>query len=133
TTDASWWRRLGTFAVDFYLGFLWLNTFVDYLILTLLGERGRRMLEANTLWAGLALSVAVFSLYYIALEAAFSRTLGKLVFRTKVVSESGGPPSIRQIILRTLCRLIPFEPLSCLDERGWHDSIPRVRVVQSKA
>lgn len=35
------------------------------------------------------------------------------------------------MILRTLCRLIPFEALSCLGEksRGWHDRLSRTWVI----
>jgi uncharacterized RDD family membrane protein YckC len=72
--------------------------------------------------------------YYTAMEGAFGFTLGKLITNTRVVDEYGQPPSFRKALLRSLCRLIPFNALSLLvsdDEtrRGWHDSIPKTYVV----
>jgi hypothetical protein len=43
-------------------------------------------------------------------------------------------PPFGTMVLRSLCRLIPFEPFSFLgsDARGWHDSITKTRVVRKK-
>jgi uncharacterized RDD family membrane protein YckC len=55
---------------------------------------------------------------------------GKLLFGTFVVSASGAKPAFGQIVKRTLCRYIPFEPFSFFGETGWHDSISKTRVVR---
>jgi uncharacterized RDD family membrane protein YckC len=70
--------------------------------------------------------------YYLVMEAAFGRTIGKLATGTRVVTVEGGAASFGQILGRTLCRLIPFEAFSFLTENavGWHDSIPKTRVVK---
>lgn len=80
------------------------------------------------------LGFAILLFYYVILEAATGRTLGKLITGTKVVNEDGGAPSIGQIIGRTLCRCIPFEAFSFLssDARGWHDRIPKTYVVKAR-
>ncbi len=73
--------------------------------------------------------------YYVVLEAATGQTFGKMAMGTTVVNETGGKPSFGQIIGRTLCRFIPFEPLSFFfggdtkHPTGWHDTIPKTLVV----
>ena len=75
-------------------------------------------------------------LYFAVLEATTGRTIGKFITGTRVVSEKGGKPSFKQILGRTFCRLIPFEALSFLGNKGfpigWHDSIPGTRVVKAR-
>ncbi len=73
-----------------------------------------------------------FFAYYFICEAAWGKTVGKMVTNTMVVTEYGERPSAGQIAGRTLCRFIPFEPFSFLfrgDGTGWHDTLPKTRVV----
>lgn len=72
--------------------------------------------------------------YYTLMEGLFGFTVGKLITNTRVVDEFGRAPTVRKALLRSLCRLIPFNAFSLLmsdDEtrRGWHDSIPKTYVV----
>ncbi len=74
--------------------------------------------------------VPVFWGYYILTEYPFQKTLGKLLTKTKVVSLTGHRPTLKQIILRTLCRSIPFEYFSYLvTVEGIHDKLSKTRVV----
>ena len=75
-----------------------------------------------------------FVLYYLALEWLLGMTVAKLITRTRVVSENGRRPSFFQVLGRTACRLIPFEPFSFLggDAIGWHDKLPRTRVISTR-
>lgn len=70
--------------------------------------------------------------YYILMEFNFGKTLGKIITKTKVISTDGQPLSLKQCILRTLCRIIPFERFSGLFFNGafWHDTIPKTKVVE---
>jgi len=72
--------------------------------------------------------------YYVFFEACFDRTIGKMAMRTKVQTEGpDAPPKIFQILLRTLTRAIPFDPLSVFidgEGRMWHDKLSRTRVVE---
>lgn len=73
----------------------------------------------------------VFFLYYVLSEAFFGRTLAKVITKTRVVFEAGSDRKYAAII-RTLCRLIPFEPISFLFNRDnffWHDKMSRSMVV----
>lgn len=81
------------------------------------------------------ISIMVGLAYYIGFEAATGRTIGKYVTGTKVVDEDGKKPDTSTIIVRSLCRLIPFNAFSFLNSKssGWHDSISKTRVVNVKS
>jgi uncharacterized RDD family membrane protein YckC len=72
----------------------------------------------------------IILLYYIVMEGTTGVTIGKLITKTKVVTESGDKPSFGQIVGRSFCRLIPFEAFSFLGGNpGWHDTITSTFVV----
>ena len=67
-------------------------------------------------------------LYYLFFEGLFNTTIGKLITRTRIVSNNGTEPG--NIFIRTLGRFIPFEPLSFIFfENGWHDKISNTQVI----
>lgn len=70
-------------------------------------------------------------IYYTALEATTGRTIGKYITKTKLVDEHGNKPNLKTVLLRSLCRHIPFDAFSFLgsDETGWHDTLSKTRVV----
>jgi uncharacterized RDD family membrane protein YckC len=73
-------------------------------------------------------------IYYITLETWFGRSIGKFVSQTIVVDENGERVGHEVILIRTLCRLIPFYEFSFfgIPVRGWHDSISKTFVVDKK-
>jgi uncharacterized RDD family membrane protein YckC len=69
--------------------------------------------------------------YYLVCEASTGRTVGKIFTGTRVVADSGGPPTFVQIVKRTLTRMVPFDAFSFLASRpGWHDRWSRTRVIR---
>ncbi len=74
----------------------------------------------------------IILLYYNIFEMLFSVTIGKLITNTMVVDAEGNKPSTDQILMRSICRLIPFEILSFLGTlgKGWHDAISKTYVVK---
>jgi uncharacterized RDD family membrane protein YckC len=65
----------------------------------------------------------LYLLFYAGSEYFFSKTPGKFITKTRVVTAEGLKPSLIDLIGRTICRLIPFNEFSFLgDSRGWHDS-----------
>ncbi|WP_185817093.1 RDD family protein [Hymenobacter metallilatus] len=75
----------------------------------------------------IVLSVA----YYLIMEGLFGRTLGKILTRTRVVTDEGLQPSFGDILKRTAWRIVPFDGLSFLgDAYGWHDSRSNTMVVR---
>ncbi len=78
------------------------------------------------------LFLITFPLYYALLEYKFGKTIGKFFTRTKVISGDGTELSFGQCLVRSFCRIIPFEYVSGLFTSGifWHDSIPKTLVVE---
>ena len=68
--------------------------------------------------------------YYTLMEGLCGKTIGKFATRTIVKREDGAPIVWKDAILRSLCRLIPFNGLSGLSGHPWHDSITKTVVVQ---
>lgn len=79
----------------------------------------------------LLLSYAVILVYYTISETATKgRSIGKLVTGTIAITEDGSPFTFKHAFLRSLCRIIPFEPFSALGYMPWHDSITHTAVVK---
>ena len=74
-------------------------------------------------------------LNYLFMECFFGATMGKFATGMKVVTDNGVKPNFIRILIRTLCRLIPFDVLSFLGKSGrfWHDSFSKTYVVNKKA
>ena len=73
---------------------------------------------------------ALIFLYYIVLECADGhKTLGKRILKTSVVDEQGETPTSKSILIRTLCRFIPFDAISYIMGWNWHDSLSKTYVV----
>jgi uncharacterized RDD family membrane protein YckC len=91
-------------------------------------------LDQNTI-ALYTVAFTIVLIYFNFFEILFSRTIGKFITQTIVVDENGEIPKSDTILIRSLCRLIPFDPLSVLlfQGRAWHDSISNTYVVDKKA
>ncbi len=99
------------------------------LVLGVLGL-GQAVTQMNGL-EQLLLGWSLFTAYYLVQEGLWGVTLGKLITGTRVIGEGGPAPAFRQILGRTLARLVPFEPFSFLGSRptGWHDRWSGTKVV----
>lgn len=78
--------------------------------------------------------LAIYVLYYILLEGLFGVTIGKLLTKTKVVTNDGEKVPIGNIIVRSLSRLLFFEVFFFFKPKpvGLHDSLARTIVVNKK-
>jgi uncharacterized RDD family membrane protein YckC len=122
-------RRFGTYVVDL-ICMLVMVFFLSLAAVVLFGEAAVEWIESLP---DIVFGVIVTLIYYLFFEGIWARTPGKWLFRTKVVSNYGLPPTFRAVLLRTVSRLIPFEPFSVLfGERGWHDGIADTYVVPAK-
>ncbi|MBC8084009.1 MAG: RDD family protein [Hymenobacter sp.] len=86
--------------------------------------------EASRLQLRLS-SMALLFVYYVVTEYFFQRSLGKFITRTAVVDEDDEKPDLGAVLLRTVCRFIPLEPLSLLfhGRLAWHDRLSGTKVV----
>lgn len=74
-----------------------------------------------------------YLLYYTICEKAFrGYTLGKLITGTRVIRVDGGELTFKDALLRTLSRLVPFEPLSAFGGHPWHDTWTNTMVIKSR-
>ncbi|MEZ4951919.1 MAG: RDD family protein [Saprospiraceae bacterium] len=80
-------------------------------------------------------SIVILLLYpalYAFCENKWQKTPGKYLTKSLVIDEYGNKPELRAIILRSLLRLVPFEPFSCYGDNysnGWHDRWAKTWVV----
>ncbi|MEZ5008823.1 MAG: RDD family protein [Chitinophagales bacterium] len=105
--------------------FFWLTTFIFLMVFPGYHE--------TNLSNGFVL-VFYFTMYswWFIFEYIFNKTPSKFITRTRVVHEDGSKPTIKDIIIRTVARLIPFEFVSFFMGRsfGLHDMLSKTRVVK---
>ncbi|RXM52670.1 MULTISPECIES: RDD family protein [unclassified Chryseobacterium] len=88
--------------------------------------------NGGILW-GIFIGNFNYILYYFLMENYLDgRTVSKYITGTKVISTDGSKPSSKQIIYRSLSRIVPFDGLSFLGVNGWHDSWSYTRVINVK-
>jgi uncharacterized RDD family membrane protein YckC len=123
-------QRFLTYIID-YIAVMIMGFCLGVVVVLLMGDEGANALQEIP---DMVLGLGLFLVYYVLLEGIFGRTLGKLITGTKVVNEDGDKASFGQVLGRTLCRFIPFEPFSVLgrEGRGWHDSIPKTLVIKAR-
>lgn len=82
-----------------------------------------------TIWL---LQIGLFLGYYTICEKMMNgRTVGKLVTGTMALREDGTPLTWKNAILRSLCRMIPFEPIVAIfTTYPWHDDFTRTVVIK---
>ncbi|WP_181368996.1 RDD family protein [Flavobacterium pallidum] len=133
---ASKGQRFANYIIDLIVQYALVFAFsvIAGLIVALLGRQDilYKMQTLNRFEEYLIGAIFVV-LYYGTMEMFLSRTVGKFITQTLVVMEDGSKPDKGTIMKRTFCRLIPFEQFSFFGERGWHDSIPDVYVVDKVA
>ncbi|MFN3943195.1 MAG: RDD family protein [Flavobacterium sp.] len=80
------------------------------------------------------IELLLVSVYYLLMEILTARTIGKYITGTMVVDQYGNKATSQHIALRTLCRFVPFDPLSFLgqDGSGWHDKWSKTLVIDVK-
>lgn len=74
-------------------------------------------------------------LYYLVIETITGRSIGKFITGTLVLKQDGSELTPQDVMIRSLCRFIPFEAFSFLGTppRGWHDTISKTVVVDIKS
>ena len=76
------------------------------------------------------ISLITFFTYYIVLEYKYKKTIAKFITKTKVVKDNNQILKLTDILIRTICRLIPFDRFSYLfSKRGIHDYLSQTDIV----
>lgn len=129
---ASKGKRLANYIID---------AIVFYLLVAIIGMfafiLGDADPDATVEWIDNSLlsnliSIIAYIWFYIFFEALLKgKTIGKLITRTRVVDIGGNPPSLYEVVIRSLSRIVPFEGFSFLgsDPYGWHDKWSKTMVI----
>jgi len=140
-TEASLGQRLLNFVVDNLLmryGLSYLTgSIIGYMMVTLAPEFTFNLFNDESSLGFILLayifSVVNYLIYYTFCEKVFrGYTLGKLISGTRAVRQDGEELTFKDAILRSLVRLIPFEPFSALGRKPWHDTWTKTMVVKSR-
>jgi uncharacterized RDD family membrane protein YckC len=90
--------------------------------------------SSGALWFGIILAYFNDIVYYTFCEKVFKGyTLGKLITGTRAIRTDGGELTLKNAFLRTVCRLVPFEPFSIWFGDGlWHDRWTKTMVIKTR-
>lgn len=122
-------------------GVRFVNFIIDFIVFLLLVLTASLTLDSvfmtsnnDLLMAiGYGMTLFIFLAYYGLSEFFFQKTVGKYVTKTIVVTEQGDKPDGKTILIRSVCRLIPFDRLSYLvTKNGFHDRFSNTRVVKEQ-
>jgi uncharacterized RDD family membrane protein YckC len=96
----------------------------------------RSVLYEGDTWGLVLLSLLIgifnYILYYTLCEKLFKgQTLGKLITRTRAIRTDGQELTFKDALLRSLSRIVPFEPFSGFGDL-WHDTWTNTMVVKKK-
>jgi uncharacterized RDD family membrane protein YckC len=131
---ASKGKRFSNYLLDLIFYFIFsfiLGAFLG-IILFFVSPESLSIFDGDNKLVDYVLGFIAGMIYYTTFEALTGRTLAKYITKTKVVSESGENPDLSAILIRSLCRFIPFEPFSFLGSKksGWHDRLSKTIVIE---
>lgn len=125
------WARFAHYLIDaIIIGVI--QTLVNFLIGFAVAEQYVEPGSEADLILRLKLSgvgMVVTFIYYVVFEIFYASSPGKLLLGRIVIDEYALKPEPGTVMLRSLCRLVPFEAFSCLADRGWHDRWSKTYVV----
>ncbi len=130
-------QRLTNMLIDSAMQFILLFMVLVFIVASKEVNEAKAYVDrlAVDFWMQYTFTAGVALFYYNVFEIFSARTVGKLVTQTIVVDENGEKPNYETIMVRSLCRLIPFNALSIIGipARTWHDSISKTYVVDKKS
>ena len=135
---ASHVQRLMNFLIDLVIQYIiWISagTIIDIIADITKSDALSNWIESLNPTEKAFSALVIVILYYGLTDLYFSRSLAKYFTKTVVVLKDGSKPDFKTILIRTLCRLIPFDAFSFLGNvpRGWHDSLSQTYVVKKAA
>lgn len=134
--NASKGKRFANFLLDllFSIIFIFIISFAIAVIFMALSGSIPSFLVEDSKLIDYLLGFIIGMIYYCGLEATTGRTIAKYITRTKVVNEKGERPDFKSILIRSLCRYIPFEPFTFFgsDNSGMHDRVSNTRVIDTE-
>ena len=93
------------------MAYRWQATLIDFIFLYIVAISIQGVVESISNTELLVLSIVVFVFYFIVLESLGGITLGKLLSGLRVVNANGETPSVSQVTIRTLLRIVEVNPI----------------------
>jgi uncharacterized RDD family membrane protein YckC len=124
--------RFANYLIDTVFYYVFVFLFVFGLLFTTKDARLAEEAEQNIGMQYLVGGI-IFLLYFTLTEFGFKgRTLGKFITGTKAINADGSNLTFKDAFLRSLSRLVPFEPFSFLGTgaSGWHDKWTKTIVIK---
>lgn len=138
-TEASTTQRFLNFIIDAILmqyGIAWATGYLLVkLIIAISPETAYSLfVEGSPIVAAYLIGLFNYLLYYTICEKAFrGYTVGKLVTGTRAIRLDGQELTFKNALLRSLCRMVPFEPFSIWGGNGlWHDAWTKTIVIKAR-
>ncbi|MEJ8842267.1 RDD family protein [Lacibacter sp. H375] len=79
------------------------------------------------------IGICNYLFYYTLCEKLFrGYTLGKLITGTRAIRDDDAELKFKDALMRSLCRIVPFEVLSALAGFPWHDTWTKTKVVKTR-
>jgi len=125
-TIPLWWKRLIGFVIDFIIILVIYSLFVS-ISAEIYNTR------IDKIYSPLLLISPFIVFYYSLQEYLFNTSIGKMIFKLKIVSaKTNEKPTFSQILIRSLTRLIPIDIFFYLFKRpiGLHDILSKTVVIK---
>ncbi len=134
--EADKGKRLLTFVID-VIGYFIASIIVGLLLGVFMVASGREDFLSeepstiSTLFDYLSGIIIITSYYTLQEYFLKGKTLGKFITGTRAVTVDNRPMDLTTTLIRSLSRVIPFEPFSFLgaSDRGWHDRLSKTKVI----
>lgn len=129
---ASKTKRFINYLIDmagmYTLGFL-------FAIFYILVQEDDTVFDDMGYWSEHLFGVVIMLIYYLLTESLLQgKTLGKYFTKTRAINKNGYPMGTKELIQRSLSRIVPFDAFSFLGEMGsgWHDKWSDTMVIDEK-
>ncbi len=89
------------------------------------------VLPLENQFVAIMFSYIVYFTYFTFMEGLTGgRTIGKIITGSVAIREDASPFTWNDALVRSLSRMVPFEPFSALDGHPWHDRWSKTLVVK---
>lgn len=124
---ASKGQRFGSYFIDTVIIYIINIGLSSGLLYLTLDEDGGALFSG---WLSYLVTYAFYVAYYTVMEGFVQgRTIGKMITGTYAIGNNSQPLTLQQAFLRSLCRIVPFEPFSGFGSAPWHDKWTNTTVV----
>ncbi len=132
--SASLWQRFLHPVVDTIIAIMIFAPLISLIIQLKTGPQTNPFFDTRSVSESFFFGTVIFFrvIYYLIYEGVFGITPAKLLTETTVINDDGNKPALKDIVVRTLTRLIPFEAFTFFTSRGLHDKFSNTTVAITK-